>query len=101
MCVQSSVYHGICYNCEHRRCTPRTGNRYGSVLAELETQKLKTCCLLVRSPVNATAACSDAMLVYTLGKAPRLLPILRTPDAVLPILMGGADLMAPGGSRKS
>ncbi|KZV88547.1 hypothetical protein EXIGLDRAFT_651009 [Exidia glandulosa HHB12029] len=34
--------------------------------------------------------------VYTLGKVPSFLPVIRTPDAVLPILMGGADLMVPG-----
>ncbi|EJD43636.1 hypothetical protein AURDEDRAFT_88886 [Auricularia subglabra TFB-10046 SS5] len=34
--------------------------------------------------------------VYTLWKVPNLVPSLYTPDAVLPILMGGADLMIPG-----
>ncbi|ESK85165.1 eukaryotic translation initiation factor sui1 family protein [Moniliophthora roreri MCA 2997] len=34
--------------------------------------------------------------VYTLWKNPRLLPFLSTPKAVIPILVGGADLMIPG-----
>ncbi|KIJ34908.1 hypothetical protein M422DRAFT_34849 [Sphaerobolus stellatus SS14] len=34
--------------------------------------------------------------VYTLWKRPNLLPTLTTPSAVIPVLMGGADLMIPG-----
>ncbi|KAF8591696.1 hypothetical protein K439DRAFT_1401788 [Ramaria rubella] len=34
--------------------------------------------------------------VYTLWKRPTLLPVLSTPSAVIPVLMGGADLMIPG-----
>ncbi|KAG7087712.1 hypothetical protein E1B28_013659 [Marasmius oreades] len=34
--------------------------------------------------------------VYTLWKSPKLLPFLSTPKAVVPILVGGADLMIPG-----
>ncbi|KAL0571249.1 hypothetical protein V5O48_010719 [Marasmius crinis-equi] len=34
--------------------------------------------------------------VYTLWKSPKLLPFLSTPKAVIPILVGGADLMIPG-----
>ncbi|KAJ7619471.1 eukaryotic translation initiation factor SUI1 family protein [Roridomyces roridus] len=34
--------------------------------------------------------------VYTLWKRPDLLPFLSTPPAVIPILVGGADLMIPG-----
>ncbi|KAF8491966.1 hypothetical protein JB92DRAFT_2752438 [Gautieria morchelliformis] len=34
--------------------------------------------------------------VYTLWKQPTLLPVLSTPPAVIPVLMGGADLMIPG-----
>ncbi|EIN05784.1 hypothetical protein PUNSTDRAFT_91371 [Punctularia strigosozonata HHB-11173 SS5] len=34
--------------------------------------------------------------VYTLWKQPRLLPFLSTPSAVIPVLIGGADLMIPG-----
>ncbi|KAI9454256.1 hypothetical protein BJY52DRAFT_767203 [Lactarius psammicola] len=34
--------------------------------------------------------------VYTLWKHPMLLPVLTTPAAVIPILVGGADLMVPG-----
>ncbi|GBE78753.1 eukaryotic translation initiation factor SUI1 family protein [Sparassis latifolia] len=34
--------------------------------------------------------------VYTLWKQPALLPILSTPSAVIPKLVGGADLMIPG-----
>jgi translation initiation factor 2D len=36
-------------------------------------------------------------LVYTLWKQPNLLPFLTTPAAVVPKLIGGADLMIPGG----
>lgn len=39
---------------------------------------------------------SDA-IVYTLWKKPDLLPFLSTPSAVIPVLIGGADLMIPGG----
>ncbi|PPQ97911.1 hypothetical protein CVT26_002997, partial [Gymnopilus dilepis] len=35
--------------------------------------------------------------VYTLWKKQDLLPFLSTPAAVVPILVGGADLMIPGG----
>jgi len=35
--------------------------------------------------------------VYTLWKRPNLLPALSTPPDVIPILVGGADLMIPGG----
>lgn len=35
--------------------------------------------------------------VYTLWKKQDLLPFLTTPSAVIPILVGGADLMIPGG----
>ncbi|KAH9054133.1 hypothetical protein EDB87DRAFT_1676616 [Lactarius vividus] len=34
--------------------------------------------------------------VYTLWKHPTLLPVLTTPVAVIPVLVGGADLMVPG-----
>ncbi|OAX35496.1 hypothetical protein K503DRAFT_696918 [Rhizopogon vinicolor AM-OR11-026] len=34
--------------------------------------------------------------VYTLWKKPDLLPFLSTPSAVIPVLIGGADLMIPG-----
>ncbi|KAI0270474.1 hypothetical protein BC834DRAFT_1039235 [Gloeopeniophorella convolvens] len=34
--------------------------------------------------------------VYTLWKHPALLPVLTTPAAVIPVLIGGADLMIPG-----
>ncbi|KAH7908853.1 hypothetical protein BJ138DRAFT_1115485 [Hygrophoropsis aurantiaca] len=34
--------------------------------------------------------------VYTLWKKPTLLPFLSTPSAVIPVLIGGADLMIPG-----
>lgn len=34
--------------------------------------------------------------VYTLWKKPDLLPFLSTPEAVIPVLSGGADLMIPG-----
>lgn len=34
--------------------------------------------------------------VYTLWKHPTLLPTLTTPAAVIPVLVGGADLMVPG-----
>ncbi|KAH7922526.1 hypothetical protein BV22DRAFT_1070355 [Leucogyrophana mollusca] len=34
--------------------------------------------------------------VYTLWKRPTLLPFLSTPSAVIPVLVGGADLMIPG-----
>lgn len=36
--------------------------------------------------------------VYTLWKKPDLLPFLSTPSAVIPVLVGGADLMIPGAS---
>ncbi|KAI0694966.1 eukaryotic translation initiation factor SUI1 family protein [Cytidiella melzeri] len=41
---------------------------------------------------------SDALIptVYTLWKEPNLLPFLATPAAVVPRLVGGADLMIPG-----
>jgi hypothetical protein len=35
--------------------------------------------------------------VYTLWKHADLLPFLSTPSAVIPVLINGADLMAPGG----
>lgn len=35
--------------------------------------------------------------VYTLWKQRNMLPFLSTPSQVIPILVGGADLMAPGG----
>ena len=38
-----------------------------------------------------------ARKVYTLWKEPDLLPFLSTPEAVVPKLIGGADLMIPGG----
>ncbi|KAJ4001159.1 eukaryotic translation initiation factor SUI1 family protein [Lentinula boryana] len=41
----------------------------------------------------------DALIiptVYTLWKNSKLLPFLSTPKAVIPILIGGADLMIPG-----
>ncbi|GJJ09213.1 hypothetical protein Clacol_003435 [Clathrus columnatus] len=34
--------------------------------------------------------------VYTLWKKPNLLPVLSTPGSVIPVLLGGADLMIPG-----
>ncbi|KAJ7279119.1 eukaryotic translation initiation factor SUI1 family protein [Mycena rebaudengoi] len=34
--------------------------------------------------------------VYTMWKRPTLLPFLSTPAAVIPVLVGGADLMIPG-----
>ncbi|KAJ8075178.1 hypothetical protein PM082_019506 [Marasmius tenuissimus] len=34
--------------------------------------------------------------IYTLWKSPNLLPFLSTPKPVIPILVGGADLMIPG-----
>ncbi|KAK1216736.1 hypothetical protein PQX77_020623 [Marasmius sp. AFHP31] len=34
--------------------------------------------------------------IYTLWKSPKLLPFLSTPKPVIPILVGGADLMIPG-----
>ncbi|KAJ7145797.1 hypothetical protein C8R44DRAFT_755904 [Mycena epipterygia] len=34
--------------------------------------------------------------VYTMWKRPKLLPFLSTPAAVIPVLVGGADLMIPG-----
>ncbi|KAG1744397.1 hypothetical protein EDB19DRAFT_1695106 [Suillus lakei] len=37
--------------------------------------------------------------VYTLWKKPDLLPFLSTPSAVIPVLVGGADLMIPGALR--
>ncbi|SJL15774.1 uncharacterized protein ARMOST_19279 [Armillaria ostoyae] len=41
---------------------------------------------------------SDELIptIYTLWKKPRLLPFICTPAAVIPILVGGADLMIPG-----
>ncbi|KAF8496116.1 hypothetical protein F5888DRAFT_1794721 [Russula emetica] len=41
---------------------------------------------------------SDELIptVYTLWKHPTLLPILTTPASVIPVLVGGADLMVPG-----
>ena len=36
------------------------------------------------------------LIVYTLWKHPRLVPLLHTPDFVLQKLRGGADLMTPG-----
>jgi translation initiation factor 2D len=40
-----------------------------------------------------------ALLVYTLWKHPTLLPVLTTPAPVIPVLVGGADLMVPGGAQ--
>ncbi|KAK0481372.1 eukaryotic translation initiation factor SUI1 family protein [Armillaria novae-zelandiae] len=41
---------------------------------------------------------SDELIptIYTLWKKPLLLPFICTPAAVIPILVGGADLMIPG-----
>ncbi|KAG7452039.1 eukaryotic translation initiation factor SUI1 family protein [Guyanagaster necrorhizus] len=41
---------------------------------------------------------SDELIptIYTLWKKPQLLPFICTPAAVIPILVGGADLMIPG-----
>ena len=41
----------------------------------------------------------EIISVYTLWKHPTLLPVLTTPALVIPILVGGADLMIPGGAR--
>jgi len=38
--------------------------------------------------------------VYTLWKHTTLLPVLTTPASVIPVLVGGADLMVPGGARE-
>ena len=35
--------------------------------------------------------------IYTLWRKEDLLPFLSTPASVVPILVGGADLMIPGG----
>ena len=35
--------------------------------------------------------------IYTLWKRHDLLPFLSTSPAVIPVLVGGADLMIPGG----
>jgi predicted ribosome-associated RNA-binding protein Tma20 len=35
--------------------------------------------------------------IYTLWKHRELLPFLSTPAPVIPVLVGGADLMIPGG----
>ena len=37
------------------------------------------------------------ILVYTLWKKHDLLPWISTPASVIPIIVGGADLMIPGG----
>lgn len=37
------------------------------------------------------------LAVYALWKRSDLLPFLSTPAAVIPVLVGGADLMIPGG----
>ncbi|KAF7331157.1 Eukaryotic translation initiation factor SUI1 family protein [Mycena sanguinolenta] len=34
--------------------------------------------------------------IYTMWKLPKLLPFISTPAAVIPVLVGGADLMIPG-----
>ena len=39
------------------------------------------------------------LIVYTLWKHPKLLPLLHTPDFVLQKLRSGADLMTPGLAR--
>ena len=39
--------------------------------------------------------------IYTLWRKEDLLPFLSTPAAVVPILIGGADLMIPGGQLLS
>jgi len=38
--------------------------------------------------------------IYTLWKRRDLLPSLSTPPAVIPVLIGGADLMIPGGQSR-
>jgi translation initiation factor 2D len=37
---------------------------------------------------------------YSLWKRRELLPFLSTPPAVIPVLIGGADLMIPGGQSR-
>lgn len=46
---------------------------------------------------------SDELIptIYTLWKKQEILPFLSTPAAVIPVLVGGADLMIPGASRSS
>ncbi|KAJ6476284.1 eukaryotic translation initiation factor SUI1 family protein [Mycena sanguinolenta] len=34
--------------------------------------------------------------IYTMWKLPKILPFISTPAAVIPVLVGGADLMIPG-----
>jgi translation initiation factor 2D len=50
--------------------------------------------------IGLVARCSDRLPVYTLWKHPSLLPILTTPEPVIPVLVGGADLMVPGGAQR-
>jgi translation initiation factor 2D len=50
--------------------------------------------------IGLVALCSDRLPVYTLWKHPSLLPILTTPEPVIPVLVGGADLMVPGGAQR-
>jgi hypothetical protein len=55
---------------------------------------------LIRYGDRLVARCSDRLPVYTLWKHPTLLPILTTPEHVIPVLVGGADLMVPGGAQR-
>jgi predicted ribosome-associated RNA-binding protein Tma20 len=44
---------------------------------------------------------SDELIptIYALWKKRELLPFISTPPSVIPVLVGGADLMIPGGQR--
>jgi translation initiation factor 2D len=48
-------------------------------------------------PVFRVCLVHSLASVYTLWKHEDLLPFLSTPSAVIPVLINGADLMAPGG----
>lgn len=50
-----------------------------------------------KSTVYAANVLLTLHVVYTLWKEPNLLPFLSTPAPVVPKLIGGADLMIPGG----
>jgi hypothetical protein len=52
-------------------------------------------------PIHHFFLLDRRLAVYTLWKHPTLLPVLTTPASVIPVLIGGADLMVPGGTRDS
>jgi hypothetical protein len=67
------------------------------VLLGEKVRRFNTYRFTVLSPFVAKHLTLVRSTVYTLWKRPNLLPHLSTPASVIPVLIGGADLMIPGG----